>query len=216
MAAACVANHRARGVSVRTTREVESIERGPALAVRLRGGERLEVDMIVVGIGVEPEVGLAIEAGADVDAGILVDGAGRTRNPRLLAVGDVARVRGTKRREHWQRAIEQGTNAARALSGADVAPPEVPWFWSDQFDRHIEVVGEMRGAEREVVRGEPLAGDGSVFAMSEGRVVGAATCNRPKEARAAMRLIRAVKAVREEELADEGVDLRKIVLGGAA
>jgi NADPH-dependent 2,4-dienoyl-CoA reductase/sulfur reductase-like enzyme len=217
MAAASVAHHRARGAVVRTSREVGAIERGAALAVRLRGGgERIEVDVIVVGIGVEPEVALAIEAGADVDAGILVDGAGRTRNPRLFAVGDVARVRGTKRGEHWQRAIEQGTNAARALSDKDVAAPEVPWFWSDQFDRHLEVVGEMRGADREVVRGQPLAGDGSVFAVREGRVIGAATCNRPKEARAAMRLIRAVKPVREEQLADEATDLRKLVLGGAA
>jgi 3-phenylpropionate/trans-cinnamate dioxygenase ferredoxin reductase subunit len=165
---------------------------------------------------VEPEVELAFEAGAEVDDGVLVDSAGRTRNPRVFAVGDVARMRGGRRKEHWQNAIEQATNAARAILGHAAAPPEVPWFWSDQYDRHIEVAGDLRGADEEVVRGRPGAGNGSVVALRGGRVVGVATCNRPREARAAKGLIRAGMNVRAEDIADDTMDLRHVPQRGAS
>lgn len=216
MARACVAYQAARGVRVLTSVDIASIERGASLTLRLRDGQRLKADLVIAGIGVEPEVLLAFEAGAEVDDGVLVDAAGRTRNPKVFAVGDVARVRGSRRREHWQGAIEQATNAARALLGHEAAPPEVSWFWSDQFDRHLEVAGEVRGAEHEVVRGNPGAGDGSIVALTNGSVVGIATCNRPREARAAMRLIRAGTKVRTEDIGDDAMDLRKIPLGGTS
>jgi 3-phenylpropionate/trans-cinnamate dioxygenase ferredoxin reductase subunit len=216
MAAECVGHHKARGVVVMTSVEIASIERAASLTVRLRDGQRLDADLVVVGIGVEPEVELAFAAGADVDDGVLVDSAGRTRNPRVFAAGDVARVRGARRREHWQNAIEQATQAARAMLGHDAAEPEVPWFWSDQFDRHLEVAGDLRGAEQEIVRGQPGAGNGSIVALRDGCVVGVATCNRPREARAAMRLIRAGTKVRAGDVADDAMDLRKVPLGGAA
>jgi 3-phenylpropionate/trans-cinnamate dioxygenase ferredoxin reductase subunit len=216
MAEESVAYHRARGVVVMTSVEIASVESGASLTVRLRDGQRLNADLVVAGIGVEPEVELAFEAGAEVDDGVLVDSAGRTRNPRVFAVGDVARMRGGRRKEHWQNAIEQATNAARAILGHAASPPEVPWFWSDQFDRHIEVAGDLRGAEQEIVRGQPGAGNGSVVALRGGRVVGAATCNRPREARAAMSLIRAGLSVRAEDIADDAMDLRKVPQRGAA
>jgi 3-phenylpropionate/trans-cinnamate dioxygenase ferredoxin reductase subunit len=216
MAAACVAHHRRLGVKVIASAEVASIDTGVSLGVRLHDGRRLPAELVVVGVGVEAEVGLAIEAGIDVDDGVLVDAAGRTRNPSFFAVGDVARVRGSPRREHWQRAIDQGSNAARALLGRETAPPEVPWFWSDQFDRHIEVAGDLSIADQEVVRGEPTAANGSIFALRNGCVVGVATCNRPREARAAMRLIRAGKPVRPGDLADDRSDLRQLTFGGAS
>jgi 3-phenylpropionate/trans-cinnamate dioxygenase ferredoxin reductase subunit len=216
MAAECVACHRARGVAVMTSVELASIEKGASLTVRLRDGQRIDADLVIAGIGVEPEVELAFDAGAEVDDGIVVDAVGRTRNPCVFAVGDVARVRGSRRREHWQNAIEQATQAARALLGRDASAPEVPWFWSDQFDRHLEVAGDMRGAEQEIVRGQPGAGDGSIFALRDERVVGVATCNRPREARAAMRLIRAGTKVRAKDLGDDAADLRKLSAGGAS
>jgi 3-phenylpropionate/trans-cinnamate dioxygenase ferredoxin reductase subunit len=216
MAAACVAHHEARGVRVLTSVEIASIERGSCLTLRLRDGQRLTADLVVAGIGVEPDVELAFEVGAEVDDGVLVDVVGRTKHPRVFAVGDVARVRGSRRREHWQNAIERATNAARALLGLEAAPPEVPWFWSDQFDRHLEVAGELWGAEHEVVRGRPGAGDGSIVALRNGSVVGVATCNRPRETRAAMRLIRAGAKVRTEDIGDDAMDLRKIPLGGTS
>ncbi len=216
MAAECVAYHRARGVAVMNSVEIANIEKGSSLTVRLRDGQRIKADLVIAGIGVEPEVELAFDAGAEVDDGIVVDAGGRTRNPRVFAVGDVARVRGSRRREHWQNAIEQATQAGRALLGRDVAAAEVPWFWSDQFDRHLEVAGDLRGADQEVHRGQPGAGDGSIVALREERVIGVATCNRPREARAAMRLIRAGTKVRAKDLGDDATDLRQFAARGAS
>ncbi len=216
MAAGCVAYHRARGVVVLTSVEITGIERAASLTVKLRDGQRINADLVIVGVGVEPEVELAFDAGAEVDDGVLVDAVGRTRNPRVFAVGDVARVRGSRRREHWQNAIEQATRAARALLGHDASAPEVPWFWSDQFDRHLEVAGELRGADQEIVRGQPGAGDGSIVALRDDRVIGVATCNRPRETRAVTRLIRAGTRVRAKDLGDDATDLRQFAARGAS
>jgi hypothetical protein len=130
--------------------------------VRLAGGATVAADVVVVGIGVAPETGWLHGSGLTLEDGVVCD-ATCAAAPGVVAAGDVARWPhpryGTIRVEHWDNAIEQGEHAARTLlahlaggEGEPFAP--VPWFWSDQFDRKLQVAGRaMAGSVVEVVDG---------------------------------------------------------------
>lgn len=101
-------------------------------------------DMAVVAIGLTPHDALARTAGLACQDGILTDDLGRTDDPAIFAIGDVARIRtgnDTQRLESWKHAIAQGRRAAQAICGVPVSAPEAPWFWSEQYDRLIQVAG---------------------------------------------------------------------------
>jgi 3-phenylpropionate/trans-cinnamate dioxygenase ferredoxin reductase component len=158
--------HREHGVDLRTSVEVTGVEQdGDRVVVRLADGETVEGSLLVVGIGVTPNDGLARDAGLEVDNGVLVDDHLRTSDPDILAVGDVANtdhpVLGRRIRvEHWDTAIEQGRAAARILLGQEAPYDRLPYFYSDQYDLGMEYVGSVGpdGYDEVVVRdGEPGA-----------------------------------------------------------
>ena len=142
--------HASKGVDFRLESEVEAIDGD---GVRLKGGETLAADLVVVGIGVTPDTALADAAGLDVDDGILVDARLHTSDPDILAAGDVARWpdprgEGRVRIEHWQVAQRQGQCAARNLLGADEPFDDVPFFWSKHYDANIRYSGHAEDWER--------------------------------------------------------------------
>lgn len=107
-------------------------------------GTAATFDMAVVAIGLTPHDALARNAGLACQDGILTDDFGRTDDPAIFAIGDVGRIRignQTQRLESWKHAIAQGRRAAQAICGAPVSAPEAPWFWSEQYDRLIQVAG---------------------------------------------------------------------------
>jgi 3-phenylpropionate/trans-cinnamate dioxygenase ferredoxin reductase subunit len=115
-------------------------------------------DLVVVGVGVEPVVDLAADAGLAVDNGVLVDAALRTEDPRIVAAGDIAHhdhpVLGRIRVEHWDTAVGQGEHAARTLLG-DGAPYErLPFFFTDQYDLGMEYVGHGSADDEVVIEGD--------------------------------------------------------------
>jgi 3-phenylpropionate/trans-cinnamate dioxygenase ferredoxin reductase subunit len=170
--------HRHHGVDLRTGTRLERLERGTAI---LDSGERVDLDTVLVGIGVLPEDALARDAGLAVDDGVLVDAGLRTSHPAVLAAGDVARAEhpliGERLRvEHWQNAINQGRAAAHALLGEPVSYAEVPYFFTDQYDLGMEFFGHAAGADD--VQVEP--GDGGGFTgwwRRDGRLVAAMHVN---------------------------------------
>lgn len=139
--------HREHGVDLRTGVQVESISRD---GITLAGDDHVEVDQLVVGIGVTPVTDLAEAAGLAVENGILVDSQLRTSAPDVLAAGDVAAVDhpllGRLRVEHWDTAIKHGTVAANNLLGGDAVADELPYFFTDQYALGLEYVGHP-GAE---------------------------------------------------------------------
>ncbi|GAA1172367.1 FAD-dependent oxidoreductase [Ornithinimicrobium humiphilum] len=167
--------HRGHGVDLRLGTGVEGFRGGrDGAVVTLGDGTRVEADLVVVGIGVRPEVGLAQQAGLDTDDGILVDGALRTADLRVWAAGDVAShdhpMLGRLRVEHWDTAIQQGRHVARGMLG-DVTPYAVqPYFFTDQYDWGMEYVGHCRPDDDVVVRGRPDSGLVLVWTRA-GRVV---------------------------------------------
>ena len=181
------AAHRAAGVVVMTAVTVTAIEgHGTVAAVRCADDARIEADLVVVGIGVLPNVELADQAGLDVAGGFVVDGAGRTTDPAILAAGDCAALRGPSgtvpvRIESVQNAADQVRAIIAGLCGDPPCPRPVPWFWSDQYALKLQMAGlptEYMGA---AIRPGPRPDGFSEFYMANGRLVAVTAVNRPQE-----------------------------------
>jgi 3-phenylpropionate/trans-cinnamate dioxygenase ferredoxin reductase component len=209
--------HRDHGVDLRLGEGVTAFEGGGRVErVVTRGGEVIECDLVVVGVGVEPAVETVAGTAIEVDDGILVDERCRTGVPGILAAGDVARhlhpVAGRHLRvEHWQNAVQQGKVAASTILGGDAVHDEIPWFWSDQYDCNIQYAGFAEPWDRLVVRGSLEDRSFTAFQLRDGRVVGAVAINQGRDVRRTLPLIRSGAAVDPVRLADPGVDPRTLL-----
>jgi 3-phenylpropionate/trans-cinnamate dioxygenase ferredoxin reductase subunit len=148
IAAVVEARHRREGVAFRLGAGLEAIEEtADAVAVRLRGGEVLTADLVIVGIGAVPSTELAADSGLAVDNGVAVDEALATGDPDVFAAGDccsfpLAIYGGRRvRLESWRNALDQGSIAARNMLGARQPIGTVPWNWSDQYDMTMQFAG---------------------------------------------------------------------------
>jgi 3-phenylpropionate/trans-cinnamate dioxygenase ferredoxin reductase subunit len=213
LSAALRERHVAAGTDVRTACGVRGVSESPSGRMRVEcdDGRTEEVDLVVAGIGLVPNDGLARAAGLAVDGGVLVDAHCRTSDPFVYAAGDVAvvPVGGTGirvRLESWQNAQDQGICAARNAVGVEAIYDPLPWFWSDQHGFTMQILGFPLQGERCVVRGD-LQGAFTAFFLTGPRVVAAVACDAPRDARAARRLIERRIVVREEELADPAISL---------
>ena len=159
LAAHIHAAHAAAGVAVRLSADVAGLDEagGRVAGVRLADGTRVACDAALVGVGALPCDALARACGLACDNGIVVDAACRTDDPAIQAIGDCTRrplplYRTTGRLESVPNATEQAKQAAAALCGRPPPPPEVPWFWSDQYDLRIQIAGLAIGVARRIVR----------------------------------------------------------------
>ncbi|WP_134730005.1 NAD(P)/FAD-dependent oxidoreductase [Amycolatopsis nivea] len=185
--------HEAQGVRVLTGTTVRAFDGDARVRqVELADGTRIPADLVVLGIGVEPEAGLARECGLAVGDGVEVDGALRTSDPLISAVGDCASFPagdGRRRRlESVQNAADQARVLAARLAGRTVPFDAVPWFWTEQFSAKLQIAGLLPDRETETVR---LAGDDafSVLHFHRGRLVAVESVNRPVDHVAARRLL---------------------------
>ncbi|GAB3928624.1 FAD-dependent oxidoreductase [Kribbella albertanoniae] len=172
--------HREHGVELRFGTTVEGFEgTDKVTGVRISGGEVLPADLVVVGVGVQPNTELAAEAGIEVatreaGSGIVTGPDLRTSAEDVYAAGDVARwdhpfFGRPVRVEHWQNAKDSGAAAAKAMLGEDVAHDAIPYFFTDQFDLGMEYVGDIpHGTSYQVVlRGDPKSGAYMAFWLSD-------------------------------------------------
>lgn len=190
--------------------------KGRVERVLTKQGRRIDCDLAVVGVGVEPVVDFATGSGLDIDNGILVDEYCETNIPGIYAAGDVANhyhpVFGTRMRvEHWQNAMQQGAAAARTMLGTWQSYDPVHWFWSDQYETNLQYAGFHHTSERLVVRGDIEARDFTAFYLNQGRVDAVVALNRGKDVRRVMPLIKARVTVDPRQLGDDDVDLRGVV-----
>ena len=203
--------HRANGVEVRTGAEVTAFEDG---GVRLADGELIAADAVLVGVGALACDGLARAAGLVCDNGVVVDETARTSDPSIYAIGDMTHrpvpVHGglRVRLESVPNALEQARQAASAIVGRPPPAPEVPWFWSDQYDVKLQIAGLPSGADRQVVRGDPAEGHFAVFHLAGARIVSVEAVNAPPEFRAGRQLIGRAAAVDAVRLADPSVSMK--------
>lgn len=207
--------HDARGVAFRMATLPRAIRRAPgggAIVETDRGD--VPADIVVVGIGVVPNVELAQAAGLDVDNGIRVDAGCRTADPAIFAAGEVTMhfnplLGRHVRIESWQVAENQPAVAAANLLGADETYGELPWLWSDQYDCNLQMLGLFGGERTIVVRGDPASGPFTVFGLGDdGRIVAVAAANLGRDIGASRRLIAAGAVPDPVKLADPAVNLK--------
>jgi NADPH-dependent 2,4-dienoyl-CoA reductase/sulfur reductase-like enzyme len=182
--------HRDHGVDLRLETGVSAItagESGPPLQVALTDQTTVEADVVVVGIGVIPNTEWLHESGLLIEDGVLCD-ATTLAAPGVVACGDVARWPNplfgeVMRVEHWEHALDMGAHAARRLLAGDQAGEPfapVPFFWSDQYDRKIQLAGRVRPTDEiQVVAGSVADRKFCALYGRDGRVVGALALNMP-------------------------------------
>lgn len=208
--------HEARGVRFMLNVGIESIEGDHAAeGVRLTDGTLIPCDAVIVGIGAEPVTDLAAAAGLACDDGVTVDEDCRSSHPDIFAIGDMAKrphaVYGRPvRLESVPGSAEQARRVATAICGREPAATEVPWFWSDQYDLKLQIVGLATADAHTVVRGRADSNSFAVFHLHDGKVIAVEAINAPPAFLAGKKLTASGKPVDAAALADPAVDLKTI------
>ena len=211
-----LALHRDAGVDVRTGSSVTAFEgEGRVARVRCADGTAFEADYVVIGIGIGANDALAAEAGLDTDDGVVVDEHGAASQPGVWAAGDCtshpSRLYGRRvRLESVHNAMSQAKAVAANLCGKATPYDEAPWFWSDQYDTKLQIVGLAQGADERVVRGDPAQGAFTVFHLCDGAVIAAETVNGMRDHLACRKLVGAGARPPREALADPAVALKDL------
>lgn len=211
--------HRGHGVDIRLGCGVERFEGDGRLArASLTDGSTIEVTLAIVGIGVVPNVELAESAGLEIGNGIVVDAFCHTSDPDIFAAGDVSSHPDSfagrhVRLESWENAQNQAIAAAKSMLDKGAPYDEVCWFWSDQYDANIQLIGLPGGWDDEVTRGDPASGAFLTIHLKGGVICGATAVNNGRDLRFVRRLMQMRKAVDKTALADPAVKLQTLLKG---
>lgn len=182
--------------------------------VALSNGQTLPCDLVVVGVGVIPNVEIAAAAGLSTAAGIIVNQQLLTSDPNISAIGDCAlfesvRFGETLRVESVQNATDQARCVAARLTGDAKAYDGYPWFWSDQGDDKLQIVGLTAGFDQVVIRGSVAERSFSAFCYKAGKLIGIESVNRAADHVFGRKILPLDKSVTPEQAADLSFDLKK-------
>ncbi|MGY8708817.1 FAD-dependent oxidoreductase [Bradyrhizobium sp. 18BD] len=209
------ARHREAGIRIHLGVQATSIEAegGKVTGVSLSDGRHLPADLIVVGVGVLPNIELAAEAGLPIAAGIIVDEYLSTADPNISAIGDCAlfaspRFGSSLRLESVQNATDHARCLAARLTGDRKPYDGHPWFWSDQGDDKLQMAGLTTGYDRVVLRGNPAKKAFSAFCYHGDRLLGIESVNRAGDHMFGRRLQAMDRSITPEQAADESFDLK--------
>ena len=208
--------HTNQGVKLRLSTGVSEITgKRRVKGIVTSEGEEIPADFVVIGVGVQPNTGIASAAGLDVDDGIVVDDHCRTNDPAIYAVGDCTlhpnAIYGRNLRlESVHNALEQARTAAANICGIDMAYNQVPWFWSDQYDLKLQIAGLSQGYDRVVIRGNPAERSFSCLYLAEGRLIAVDAINAPRDFVQAKQLIADAAILDADRLADTGIGLQDL------
>lgn len=208
--------HSEEGVKILTNAAVQSIDgKYKVESVTTADGLVIPADLVVVGIGVIPDVDLAEQAGLKVDNGLVVDEFARTNDHDILGAGDCTNHYNPiydiqLRLESVQNATDQSRVAANTICGKLEPYRALPWFWSDQYDLKLQIAGLSQGFDQVVVRGSTESGRSfAAFYYKEGRLIAVDAINRPKEFMTCKRALAEQKTANPELVADESVDIQE-------
>jgi 3-phenylpropionate/trans-cinnamate dioxygenase ferredoxin reductase component len=211
------AEHARHGVRVLCNARVRALagdaNSGRVRAVLTEDGAEHPADLVIVAVGVVPTDELAVAAGLECDNGIRVDEHCRSSDPAIYAAGDCAnhpspRYGRRLRLESVDNAFEQGSSAALNLNGTPTVHDKLPWFWSDQYDLKLIIVGISTGYDSVIVRGAQAARAFSVCYLRAGELIAIDSVNAPKDQMAARKLIAARARPDPGKLADHGIPLK--------
>ncbi|MEX2333243.1 MAG: FAD-dependent oxidoreductase, partial [Pseudohongiella sp.] len=214
--------HEAEGVHFKCRTEVTGVHvhaSGMVSAISVAGGAPITADLVLVGVGVEPNTELAQTAGVAVDNGILVDAHLATNQPGIYAIGDCARFPSVHadgrsvRLESVQNAVDQAKCLARTLTGESTEYCSIPWFWSDQYGSKLQIAGLSDGHDRTVIRQLPDKSGFSVYCMKGSTLLAVESIDRPADHLVARKLIDQRVVLKDEEIKDPSVDLKAFLTG---
>ena len=206
--------HSSHSVNIVTNTSVSGFTGDTRVEKVLCGDLSIPADLIIVGIGIIPNIELAETAGLACDNGIIVDEYCRTSNPDIFAAGDNTNhpnpiLNRRLRLESVPNAMEQARVAAANMIGGDKTYETIPWFWSDQYGLKLQMMGFSADGETEVIRGDKATNQFAVFYLHENTVVAVDAVNSPREFMVCKQLYG--KSVDPVKLADLGVDLKTLI-----
>lgn len=205
--------HESAGVRLHLGTGVEGFGGDTRVAKVITSAGDLPADLVIVGVGILPETGLAAAAGLDCDDGICVDEYAVTSHPAVLAAGDCthhpnALLGRRLRLESVHNALEQARTAAATLCGEQRAYAQIPWFWSDQYETKLQIAGLSAGYERVILRGDPASGSFTACYLHEDdRLLAVDAVNAPRDFMQAKKLLADRPRVDLDTLADPRVAL---------
>ncbi|HBC17954.1 MAG TPA: pyridine nucleotide-disulfide oxidoreductase, partial [Alcanivorax sp.] len=213
------AKHTAAGVDVRLGTAVTGFEagdKGRVAGVTLADGGNVPADIVLVSIGVIPETTLAENAGLLCDDGIVVDEFTRTDDRDILAIGDCTRHRNLffekmQRLESVANAVDQARTAAATLMGEEMPYDSAAWFWSNQYDVRLQMVGLSQNHDQRVLRGTTNDKGFAVFYLLEGSVIAVDAVNLPIAFMVGKQLVQQRKSVSADALSNTDIELKSLI-----
>ncbi len=209
--------HRSHGVAFELGCRIEALEgTGAVRGVRLSDGRVIACDAVLMGVGAVANDELARDAGLACDNGIVVDLSARTADPAVFAIGDCTRRPLPLYERNWRlesvpNALEQAKQAAAAICGRPQPSPEVPWFWSDQYDLRLQIAGLPFDAAQVVLRGDPAGGSFAVFHLAaDNRLLAVEAVNAPPEFMGGKRFIERRLRLAPERIRDMSVSVKDL------
>jgi 3-phenylpropionate/trans-cinnamate dioxygenase ferredoxin reductase component len=207
--------HTAAGIRIHLGVQATGIESDgvDVTGVSLSDGRHVPAELVVVGVGVLPNVELAADAGLPVASGIIVNEQLLTSDPDISAIGDCAlfespRFGGSLRLESVQNATDHARCVAARLTGDAKTYDGQPWFWSDQGDDKLQIAGLTTGYDHVVVRGDRGQRSFSAFCYKAGRLVGIESVNRASDHVFGRRVLAMNRSIEPEQAADLSFDLK--------
>ncbi len=211
-----LALHQSQGCRVMLGCGVAQLLKDPSgrlCGVLLDSGERLNTDLVVLGVGVQPNQELAAEAGIECDRGIVTDACGRTDDSHIFAIGDCAAQRmadGSLRRlESVQNAVESAKACAAAILGQEKPFVAPPWFWSDQYGLKLQMVGACVGGDETILRGSIAEKQFSYCHFKEGALVAMDSINSPADHMLGRKLLGGPNSLTPAQAVDPCFDLKR-------
>ncbi len=206
--------HSGRGVNIHTSTMVSGFTGDGHVSAVECGDQSFPADLVIVGIGIIPNTEIAEAAGIECDNGIVVDDHCRTSATDVYAAGDCTNhpnplLNRRLRLESVPNAMEQARVASANMTGGDKVYASIPWFWSDQYELKLQMVGFSADGDTQVLRGDMASNEFAVFYLKDGKVVAADAVNSPKEFMICKQLIG--KEVDAAALADPEADLKSLI-----
>ena len=206
--------HTDEGVNILTSTQAKAFKGSETVESVVCGDHEIPADLVIVGIGILPNTEMAEAAGLKTNNGLVVDEHCRTSNEHIFAAGDCTNhpnpiLNRRLRLESVPNAMEQGRVAASNMLGGSKSYASMPWFWSDQYEHKLQMVGFSKDSDQSIIRGDMASKSFTVFYLKDDSIVAADSVNNPKEFMASKQLVGKKASI--EALADTSIELKTLI-----
>ena len=206
--------HTDEGVNILTSTQAKAFKGSETVESVVCGDHEIPADLVIVGIGILPNTEMAEAAGLKTNNGLVVDEHCRTSNEHIFAAGDCTNhpnpiLNRRLRLESVPNAMEQGRVAASNMLGGSKSYASMPWFWSDQYEHKLQMVGFSKDSDQSIVRGDMASKAFTVFYLKDDSIIAADSVNNPKEFMASKQLVGKKASI--EALADTSIELKTLI-----